>query len=231
VTISSNGATLVSRNLFDRDAWQAFRPDTFVSAQHDGRYIFTYTAKSGARDTVIFDLTGETPFITRADPIADAMFFEVGAGKLYFRTGRSITEWDASDRPPMNMTWRSKQLLATGDMTFGALLTEGSAYAAPATDGSLPVASISDGVIVSGPFAEVDDDGIGVQAPPAPQPLRTRIVADGTVIRESTRINLVDRLPGKLARMWEIEVAGGVEEVTALSLAASPSELSASGGR
>jgi hypothetical protein len=231
VTLSGSGALLVTRQVIKRDAWQAMRPETFVASQHDGRYIATYMDRAGVRDTVIIDLTGETPFISRVDPIADYMFFEVGAGKLYFLVGRAILEWDANERPSMNMRWRSKPYIHTGSMSFGAIMTEGNVDAPPPDDGSPPIASVIDGVIVDANFGGSDDDGMSVQPEALAQPFVTRVFADGVLLRETPVFGAVDRLPGgRMARQWELEVEGG-NEVTAIAIAPSPSALSVAGGQ
>lgn len=229
VTISNGGATLVSRAIVGRDAWQALRPATFVASQHDGRYIATWTKKDGTRDTLIFDMTGESPFLTHVDPIADFMFFEVGAGTLYLLQGASITEWDAPERPPMTARWKSKPYIHTGGFTFGAMLVEGDAYEPAADDGIDPIASISDGIIVSGSYSGSNDNATGDQSAPAPDAFTTKVYAGGQVVRESLAFGEIDRIGAALQRQWEIEIIGG-NTVTAASLGFTPSELSTSRG-
>lgn len=147
VTISSAGAQLVSQSLFSRKDWARLNAETFVAGQHIGRYIASYQPDgANVRELLILDMTGMQPFLMRSAVAPDAMFFEVGSGRLFLLVGtRDIREWDSLDAPVLPQTWRSRLYSLPTATNFGALLIEGEP-----TDGaaSLSAKVYADGVLV-----------------------------------------------------------------------------------
>lgn len=124
VVISSGGAQLVSRSLMTRDQWLRLNPASFVGGLFSGRYLASYDTGSDT-GILIVDLTGELPFITRAQDFADSMYTHIGTGALYVLQGDDIYEWDALAGDPGTYIWRSKMFVLPAARNFGAFIAEG----------------------------------------------------------------------------------------------------------
>lgn len=229
VSISSNGASLVTRDIFTRDQWQELSPDTMIAAQFNGRYIASYSYVDvdniTQKGTLIVDLTGELPFISRTDTYSNYMFYEIGAGRLFILNGSVVQEWDSGKQPFMNMTWRSKPFILNGDTNFGCLLVDGEAPTLNYADATfLPLATIEDSTFVIASFASTVISGSSTSTQSATS-FQAKVYADGVLRRTVTDINKVSRLPGGfLSRKWEIEITGQYI-VSAIYLTQSPSDL------
>lgn len=130
VVISGSGAQLVSRNLITRDQWQRFNPSTFVAGLFSSRYIASH--EGDVPGTIIIDLSGEQPFMTRVAAVADAMFTLIETGALYILQDDEIYEWDAPGTAPGSYVWRSKIFVLPFAANFGAFLADGTQAADPA---------------------------------------------------------------------------------------------------
>ncbi|MBK3745446.1 hypothetical protein G3A39_40490, partial [Paraburkholderia aspalathi] len=88
VAVSSAGAKIVSDSLFTRDQWLELSPSSFIAGQFSGRYLASYSyfdiENIKRRGIIIMDLSGAQPFLIRSADYADAMFYEVETGSLYF---------------------------------------------------------------------------------------------------------------------------------------------------
>lgn len=223
VLISTNGAQLATRQLFTRDQWQAFSPETIVASQYEWRYLFCYN-NGEKSETVIVDLTGEQPFITRVDLQTNYMFFEIGAGKLYVLNGSNAQEWDSTVQPFMQATWRSKKIVLDGPINFGASLIDGEQLYDPNAI-TIPIIDVLDATLSSDVFPATV---IVSSIPPVGGSFiqfEIDLYADGQLVHTFTNLNNVVRLPsGFMARTWEVEVRGN-SKITSIYLAWSPSEL------
>lgn len=231
VTVSNNGAQLATLNTITREKWLQLSPETIIASQYEGRYIasYSYSDPSGVTNlgTVIIDLTGEQPFISRVDAYYPFMFFEVGAGKLFVMSGRIAQEWDSIISPFMSMTWRSKKFVQSAAINFGCALVDGEALSVGYQGSALPVLNVGDAFFIH----ESETTG-AFGTPPADVavPFQANVYADGALVRSFTDLSTIARLPGGfLARTWEVEVTG-IRMITGIFLAWSPSELAAAGG-
>lgn len=227
ILVSSEGAKLVTRQLFTRDQWQQLNPQSMVACQYDGRYVacYSYVDAAGATQsgTIIIDLTGEQPFLTRTDFYTNFMFYEPGAGKLYILDGLKAKQWDAPSMPYMQMEWRSKRIVLDGPINMGASMVDVDAVSSPQNQ-PLPVISMDDATFVSEPFPSTIVPGSIYTASTDPE-FQAVVYADGAAIRTYSDMNKVARLPGGfMARTWEIAVKGR-QPVSSIYLAWSPSEL------
>lgn len=231
VTISAAGAQLVSRKLISRDDWLTMDPANFVSSQYEGRYMaaYSFVDRMGTRQvgTIIIDLTGEQPFISRLDDHADFMFYEIGEGKLFLLKGGVVTEFDALSRPFMSLTWRSKQFVHSGHVNYGALFVEAEDVSNLGDPNATPKIDISDASVLKATFPTTDSGSAGGFTSQAG--FEATVYADGRAVRTIIRPNVVERLPGNFrARVWEIEFRGGLQ-INAAALAWSPSEMATMG--
>ncbi len=150
VTISpSTGANLVTRSLFTREQWSALNAATFNAGQHMGRYIVSHTPEGAAVQSILMiDMTGEQPFIIRSDEDVQAMFFEIGTGRLFLRRGSvQIFEWDKLNQAKKAQIWRSRLYNLPGYVNFGAILIEADEYAGPVAGNEVRI--YADGVLTN----------------------------------------------------------------------------------
>lgn len=227
ILVSSEGAKLVTRDLFTRDQWQQLNPKTMIACQYDGRYVvcYSYVDSAGATQsgTIIIDLSGQQPFLTRTDFYTNYMFYEPGAGKLYVLDGQKAKEMDAPNMPYMQMEWRSKKIVLDGPINMGASLVDVDA-ATTAANQPLPTITVDDATFVSESFSSTVVAGSVFTASPDPA-FQAVVYADGAVVRTFADINIIARLPGGfMARTWEVVVKGR-QPVSSIYLAWSPSEL------
>jgi hypothetical protein len=228
--IGPGGAQMVSRNLWNIDQWREMSPETWVSAQYDGRYIasHSYGDMSGVIQdgTLIIDLTGEQPFLSRTDLKYDFMFFEIGAGRLYVLNDNNMAqEWDSDRQQFMSMTWKSKPFMLPADSNYGAIRVDGEILESGFGNPSLPpFVIVEDATLVNAIFSDTVVGSTGTP-PSSVTPFQCRVYADDVLKRSFTDFNKVTRLPGGfLARKWEIQIEGQ-RQVDAIYLAMAPSEL------
>lgn len=246
VAVSSAGAKIVSDTLFTRDQWLELSPQSFVAGQFSGRYLASYSyfdiANIKRRGIIIMDLSGAQPFLIRNADYADAMFYEVETGSLYFVAGqRRIYQWDAQSQPYSEQTWLSKRYMLSTYTNFGAILIEGDDITSDAQRATInarnavlrkrnqalieanksvsgEIGAIPLGVLpIGGSLLDpVEDDlpAIGVS-----------IIADGREVGYVNQLNEICRLPsGFQAKSWEILVRGNVQ-VTGITLANTPTDI------
>jgi len=99
------GAQVITRGLFTRKEWQAYKPDSIHAYTYDGRYIAFYN-NGTTQGCMVFSFGGTEPALTVTDLAATAGFMEPLTGRLYLMQGSNITRFD--DGLPMTILWRSK---------------------------------------------------------------------------------------------------------------------------
>lgn len=246
VAVSSAGAKIVSDSLFTRDQWLELNPSSFVAGQFSGRYLASYSYfdidNIKRRGIVIMDLSGAQPFLIRSADYADAMFYEVETGSLFFVANhRQIYQWDAQSQPYSEQTWLSKRYMLSTYTNFGAILIEGEDITSDAQRATInarnaqlraknkaliaaagsvggEMGAVALGLLPIGgsllDLVEEDLPAIGVS-----------IIADGREVGYVNRMNEICRLPsGFEAKRWEILVRGNVQ-VTGITLANTPTDI------
>jgi hypothetical protein len=143
----NSGAKMVSRAMFTREQWAAINGETFIAGQHIGRYIASHIPDgASARQMIIFDLSGEQPFLIRATEPAAGVYFEIGSGILYLRIGeRQIVEWDSLTEAKKPLIWRSRRYQMPTLTNFGAILIEADDFTVPVAGNEVRV--YADGVL------------------------------------------------------------------------------------
>ncbi len=246
VAVSSAGAKIVSDTLFTRDQWLELSPQSFVAGQFSGRYLASYSyfdiANIKRRGIIIMDLSGAQPFLIRNADYADAMFYEVETGSLYFVAGqRRIYQWDAQSQPYSEQTWLSKRYMLSTYTNFGAILIEGDDITSDAQRATINArnavlrkrnqALIEANKSVSGeigtiPLGVLPIGGSLLDPVEGDLPaIGVSIIADGREVGYVNQLNEICRLPsGFQAKSWEILVRGNVQ-VTGITLANTPTDI------
>lgn len=250
VTVSQNGAEVATRFLLTMDQWRGMAPESFVAGQFSGRYMasYDYTDDNGLqqRGIIIFDLSGSQAFLVRAGDDADAMYFELGTGRLFLlRNGRDVFEWDAASEPYGEQLWRSKKFVLSTFTNFGCIMVEGEDAMTNAqkaqlasrnaairaknrqrinegkTGGAALAVSALNAVPLAGSLLEpVEEDEPSFSV---------TVIADGRPVATVYHMNVPVPLPsGFMARTWELEIRGN-QMVTGLVLAYTPTEMAEAG--
>jgi len=114
--IGQNGSGLITRGLFSRDEWQAYKPDSIHAYSYNGRYVAFYDT-GVVRGCLIFSFTGQEPMLVTSDLTATAGFMEPLTGRLYLMQGSNITRFDAGSA--MTQLWRSKRYTLNEHQNLG----------------------------------------------------------------------------------------------------------------
>lgn len=244
LVVAQNGsANVVTAQLLTRDQWLALKPDVMVCGQFYGRFFgsFSYVDINGTTNqgTLIIDLTGEAPFLIRSQHKADAFFYDVVSGSLFMVIGTAVYEWDSKQAVNDVFTWRSKEFVMPAPTSFGALLLELDKRVDPvvvsAYDAELAAAIARNAALfathkLGGCINDYALNGGAVngdlfeQLPRGPH-VAVTIYADGELYASVSKAGTMQRLPGgKLARLWEIEIAGNTS-VVELNMAGTAQEL------
>lgn len=244
VTISTSGAQLATDSLFTRDQWLKMNPYSFIASQFSGRYMASYAYANdegeAQKGVVIIDLSGSRPFVSRCSDYANAMYYEIETGLLYFAREREVFEWDALSQPFGEMTWVSKRFMLQTLTNFGALLVEGEDVMSVEQRKTIDALNVAiraknRALIDSGSF----NGQLGaVQLSALPlagsllEPLEeygatigVTVIADGKEVGFVSTMNDVARLPsGFLSKTWELMIRGNAQ-VTGIIMASTPTEI------
>lgn len=130
VAIDAGGISVVSAKHLSRKQWQEFNPSSFKAFTHDGRYIALYTRTDGSRGVLIFDPSGQSPFLTtsslNASTAITAAYSDPRTDTLYLAQGTNIVRYNAGS--PLTYTWRSKIFRLAFPINFGAASIDAVAY-------------------------------------------------------------------------------------------------------
>lgn len=232
VAVSPGGApsVITSGNLIAREAWKQYLPASLVAGRYGERYIMSYEKKdkrgNNQTGTLLLDLSGEQPFITRTDTRASAYYQNTETGRLYYVLDAAIHEFDSPLSVRGMLNWRSK--LFTGQsVTYGACMVEPSAgeqtadevaaiaaqeEANAAYNASIFATGItgySGGTVLNVIMVNGDDmlrENVDVPT------IALRLFGDGKLLATVTEYGRVVRLPAiQRARAWEIDIACNVD--------------------
>lgn len=244
VSISQGNAGVVSKGLLSRQNWQELNPGTMAGGQYEGRYFlsYRYTDAMGRdqRGTLIFDLTGEQGFIIRSSVYAEAFYYEVETGSLYYLHDGAVFQYDAPGQINEAQTWRSKQFYLPRPTNFGVILVDAenvlSAEDVDAIEADIAqIKQDNEDIVAAGGLtgainaAQVHKHIVnGDETMPIPsfsQFSAVAVYADGRLVATTSTVNKSVRLPsGFKARMWEVSVNGDMQ-ISQVALATTANEL------
>jgi hypothetical protein len=229
VSISSRGAIVLTENLISNEIWRKIATGDLSAGFYNGRYIMSYLF--GTTSGMIVLSRDNGGFIHRMTPAPYGMWNEPGTNRLFMlQNFCQVFEFDSSVAPYMEQVWRSKLNVLPGQTNFGAILVEGvDTMTTEQRAANKARWRLSDFITtpVATPQTWFQPHALTypsmVTLPPPG--FCAVIYADGKPIHIVTDLNKPVRLPaGFLALSWEIEIRGTMQ-VSAISLASSPSEL------
>lgn len=212
--LSSSGSDILTKDLMDRDAWQALTPSSIIAYGHDSQYVAFHDAVTDKFGNVTsgFVLDLKSKQFVRHNLTATCGFNDLRTDQLYLVVGGQLVKWGEGGY--LTGKWRSK-LFSQPQMTGFACAQ-----------------------VESAPL--YDEDNVAVTAPA--YPVTTRIYADQRLFYTWT-VSASDyyssaaakllaqrnpfRLPprtGFLGRDWEIEL-DVTQEIFNVALAQAMSEI------
>lgn len=242
VQVAGGAPNLISGPLLTRDQWQKMDPATMVCGQFYGRFYASYRYTDNddnlQQGTLIFDITGQQPFLIRSQHRADAMFYDITDSRLYMAIGTNVYEWDSLLSDNDLFTYLSKAFVTPQPTSFGAILIEADsrddndallAYQAARDEvAAYNVALLATGRIggalgVSS-IGKLPVNGDLLKPMPSGPQVAVNIYADDRFLTTITTIGEIDRIPPLLARQWEIEVTGNIN-IQEITMAGTAQEL------
>jgi hypothetical protein len=128
VAVTPDGRmTLVTREVFTRDQWQAYKPESMHAIVHDERYFCWWQVAADNRGLMIFDFTGEGLGVIHSDQWASAAYSDPRRDALFLATpasGDNLVQWDAGIGY-LSMKWRSKRFTSDREHNLGAAQLKG----------------------------------------------------------------------------------------------------------
>jgi len=112
--------TLITRELFTRDQWQTYKPESMHSVIHDERYFCFWQVDATNRGLMIFDFTGEGAGVIHSDLWASAAYSDPKRDALFLSlpSDTALHKWDA-DASFLTMRWRSKEYVLDRQVNIG----------------------------------------------------------------------------------------------------------------
>jgi hypothetical protein len=242
VQVAGGVPNLISGSLLTRDQWLRMDPATMVCGQFYGRFYASYRYEDSSGDlqqgTMIFDITGQQPFLIRSQHRADAMFYDITDNRLYMAIGTSVYEWDSLLSDNDLFTYLSKAFVTPQPTSFGAILVEADSRddndallaAQAARDAvnsyntALLITTHIGGALGASSVGAVSVNGDLLKPMPAGPQMAVNIYADDQFLVTITAIGEMDRVPPVLARQWEIEVTGNIN-IQEITMAGTAQEL------
>jgi hypothetical protein len=242
VQMAGGVPNLISGSLLTRDQWLKMDPASMVCGQFYGRFYASYRYEDKddniQQGTLIFDITGQQPFLIRSQHRADAMFYDITDNRLYMAIGTNVYEWDSLLSDNDLFTYLSKAFVTPQPTSFGAILIE--ADSRDDTDALLAYQAARDAVseynaailatgrlgaaLGASPLGNLSVNGDLLKPmPPGPQ-MAVNIYADDKFLTTITTIGEMERVPPVLARQWEIEVTGNIN-IQEITMAGTAQEL------
>lgn len=120
VRVAPGFAGVSTKNLFARDEWQQFSPDTMLGVVFDGRYYAFYTADSGFRYGLILDKNDQASPLTTTSMSTNAVHVEPSSAGLFVAEGEFVRIWEGNPNAFLEYQWKSKVFILPRPLNFAA---------------------------------------------------------------------------------------------------------------
>ena len=139
VMVGSEGATLLTKDLYTQEEWGELVPSSFRAAPYSNRYVASYAPTGDTRRLLIIDRS-EFATVTVANQHCDVVYGDQQTGKLYVVNSDDIFEWDAAEGSYLTYDWMSKEFVAPDVFNPGAAKVDAEFTLTPEEVESLEVA-------------------------------------------------------------------------------------------
>ena len=119
VQVNSNGAAVISYDLFTKEEWvRQFSPTQIFAAPLGLEYVGFDSESSG----FVYRPADQFAKLTRLDRFdnIDGIDADPYSGALYLIKENKILEWDPPESEPLYYTWKSKEFVTPAPVNFGA---------------------------------------------------------------------------------------------------------------
>lgn len=124
VMVGSGTAGLATGNLFTRDEFSKFNPDTIRSAVYNGKYFAFYMQGSQRplpSGAIILDRAIPSSPLSLTSAEASAAYVDPQTAKMYYLYGTTVYEWEADKLNNFPFEWLSKRFIFEQPTNFAAL--------------------------------------------------------------------------------------------------------------
>lgn len=241
VSIGPSTRQVISNELFRREEWSKFSPDTMIGAIYDGKYFLTFQSATEGNQTMVVS-RDDKPALSFLSIRASSFFTDIQQGNLYYLNTEDdiVYQLDADDLNPLTYEWHSKRFMLPRGVTFSVVrvdvdedqIADNSIYQElleSIKEANEAITGDTDGEVNG---HEVDGFAInGSILQELPQPSST--VTSTLIIQGEKRTDYASltiesfsprRLPGFRSREYVIKLSGTVN-VRSVTLATSMEEL------
>ncbi|KQV27844.1 hypothetical protein ASC97_05615 [Rhizobium sp. Root1203] len=245
VAVRADGSiSLATQELFDRDAWMAFSPETIIGAQHMGNYVLFYdtlNAKGTRTSGAMMININAAQYLVRSGEVADAVFYSLEDEGLYFKrpSAPGIFRFDSPEGAPETVYWRSKEFWLTQPVNFGAMLIDLGVDTSLKSQANIDaetaaIIAQNTAILATGDLRSSIDGQLINELPlngdsliplPSYEGISVSVYCDGKLVRTEMIAGRITRLPaGFKGRKWEISVSSNVQ-ITQIIIAGTVDEL------
>jgi len=118
ISISQAGVNVWTLPFFTKYEFEAYAPETMISVVSENRLYVHYN--NGQQQCLIFNLLGDTPYLTAAHFEADDLYVDDVSGGLYFSSESKVYQFDPSDGYAMDQDWMSREIVLPKPANIGA---------------------------------------------------------------------------------------------------------------
>ena len=123
VAVGTDGAQLLTSELFTRDEWQALTPSTISAFFYEGRYIAFYN--NGATAGFVFDPATKQFFDLGF--YATAGYNDLASDALFLMVGSNIVKFEGNSTS-LTFTWKSKKFMLPRHCNFSCAIVQANSY-------------------------------------------------------------------------------------------------------
>jgi len=119
IYVSGAGAQLLTEAIFEREQWQALKPDSMRAVFWERLYLCFYDTGT---ETAAFVINPEQPdsgVVFFDAPAVGGLRHDLERDATYLATGDEVREWDAGT--PMTGRWRSRKIDAAAPVVLGVI--------------------------------------------------------------------------------------------------------------
>lgn len=116
VGVAGSEAVLLTDNIFTREQWQAYNPETIHAYEYEGRYIAFYDDTAG----FIFDPRAGARAFTNIDNVFPSAYYDPPTDTLYVNDSGNVSAW-AQNSSEYNYQWKSGILVSAKPTNYSVL--------------------------------------------------------------------------------------------------------------
>lgn len=122
VSIGPSTRQVISNELFRREEWSKFSPDTMIGAIYDGKYFLTFQSATEGNQTMVVS-RDDKPALSFLSIRASSFFTDIQQGNLYYLNTEDdiVYQLDADDLNPLTYEWHSKRFMLPRGVTFSVV--------------------------------------------------------------------------------------------------------------